>query len=646
MANNDNTANTNNTDNKKKGAARVEATLSFDGQGRLSTGTVRDALEAKEQLQDLTEDITARKRVNTETPAQVADDLARLAEIGEAVGRYVIAPPLAVLEDAATYYLRYVETIQQALRNGGATEETIQAVTEDYKHALFGVTPLIATAEQMKNATDAVKPFAAFSIDRPVFFFAVLRSYNLILYTLDGYNTHVKQQPDAEKRQQYFDGLFDGLRAVDAVAFDWLRQNGVFTVSDFAGMEQATIGRILGNIDAAAEVGEYCTYYCVSKLALNATEEQLRQINPPYCLRVGGPEYAYNLGERVAEDWLGRFNDISNFMAQAAQLVATGQTPTPETVQRARDIVRVSETMALILSRDVYTAEGPKANKILPISRYIEAYLRKRGTDLVYITTNAGEKGVEVTPRMVEKAIEGVNLLQLLYKVQPNNGVYRFETNLTEFSELCGFTDANDEQKLQLLASLMILNGLYLVVWRSSGQHAVSVLHIPEFGISGEAKGRVIIDVTTEAMKGRPQLVTMYDFQRLRKLAKGAAKNHFRYQILAKGQREERALVSEVFGYQYKLDELKDKPDELARARDDIRKHGSRDKKALQKWFDEYAQLGVIKYTRTKNPNGQYVYKWRRVTEPTEQERAELEQNKFDNLLLEESGTTEADTEA
>lgn len=639
-------SNTPNNDNSKKNAARVEVTLGFDDRGRISTGRITDAAGADERLQDLTAKVEARRQAGTDTPQQAADDLARLAEIGQAVGYYLIAPPLALFEAATIYHNRNIETVQRALRNGGATDETIQAVTEDYRRALFGLTPLRATADQMREATEAVKPFAAFNIDRCVFFFALLRSYNLILNTLEGYTVHVKQQPDAEKRQQYFNGLFDGLLAVDALAFDWLRQNGVITVSDFAGIEQATISRFLGNVDTAAEVGEYCTYYCISKLALNATGEQLRQINPPYCLRVGGPDNAYNLAERVAEDWLARFNDIADFVAQAAQLVATGQTPPPDTVQRARDIVKVPETMALILSRDIYTAEGPKANKILPISRYIESYLQRSGTDLVNITTNAGQRGVEVTPRTVEKAIEGVNLLQRLYKVRPANGWYRFETNLTEFSELCGYKDANDEQKLQLLASLMILRGLYLVVWRSTGRNAVQVLNVPEIGISGKDKGKVIIDVTTEAMKGRPQLVTMSDFERLRKIAKGAAKNHFRYQILAKGQMEERALVSQVFGYEYKLDELKDKPAELEKAREDIRKHGGRDKKALQKWFDEYAEMGVIQYTRSQNANGQYIYKWRRLKEPTAQERAELEQNKFDTLLLEESGTTEADATA
>lgn len=616
--------------------------MDFNEQGRLATGRITDAMDADRELKTLTAEIDERQRERLETPVQVAEDLARLAQIGETVGRYVIAPPLAVLEAAATYYQRNIEPVQRALRKGGATPETIQAVTDDYRRALFGVTPLTATAEQMREATEAVKPFAAFAIDRPVLFFALLRIYNLILNALEAYTVHVKQQPDAEKRQQYFNGLFDGLLAVDAVAFDWLRNSGLITVSDFAGMEQAAIARFLGNIDTAAEVGEYCTYYCISKLALNATGEQLRQINPPYCLRVGGSDNAYNLAERVAEDWLARFDDLADVVAKLAQAAETGQTPTPETAQRVRDIVKVSETMALILSRDIYAAaDGKQGRNILPISAFIADYLKRSGANAVYFNTNGQQTRVEVTPRTVENAIEGVNLLQQLRRVQPANGVYRLYTNLTEFSKLCGFTDANDEIKKQLLASLMVLNNLYLVVWYSGGQRVISVIHVPEFTISGPEKGKLIIDVTTEAMKGRPQLVSMTDFEALRKLAKGSAKNHFRYQILAKGQKDERALVSEVFGYQYKLDELKDKPDELEKARDYIRKNRSRDTKTLQRWFDDYAQLGFISYTRTKNARGEYVYKWRRIKEPTEQERAELEQNNFDNLLLKASGETE-----
>jgi len=615
----DNSGNIGNTDNTGNiGKARIEYTLNFDERGKL-----KHAAQPEFEIQP--------------NPEQ-------LARLRAMTGKYTITPPPPLMEAATRYYTRNVETVQKALRDGGADEQTVTAVSEDYRRTLFGITPLRATPEQMRAALTAVLPMAAFNLDRYVFYLGVLRPYNLILSTLNSYTVLVKQQPDAGKRQQYFDKVFTDMVAVDAVAFGWLRDNGIIAVSDFAGLRQSAIARFLGSIDATAEIAEYCTYYCVCKFALNAPTELLREINPPYSLAENyltrwGEEPPYMIAERVANDLAARFRDIAEKFNNVVR-DAAAQKPVTE---QARAVVRIPENFALILSRDIYMAEGPKAQKILPISRYIQAYLEKRGTDLVYIITNTGEKGVEVTPRTVERAIEGVNLLQQIYRVTPSGGFYRFKTNLSEFSELCGYTDANDEMKLQLLASLMVLNDLYLVVWRSGGRSAVKVVNVPEFGISGKVKGNVEIHVTTEAMRGRPQLVSLTDFFTLRRLAKGAAKNHFRYQILAKGQMEERALVSQVFGYEYKLDELKDKPDEYKAAREYIRKHRNTDIKNLQKWFDEYAQLGVIEYTRTKNTKGEYIYKWRRIKPVTEQERADIEQNNWETLLLKENGETEAD---
>ena len=615
----DNIGNTDNTGNT--GKARIEYTLNFDEQGKLKH-TAQPEFEIQPNPEQL-----ARLRAMT--------------------GKYTITPPPPLMEAATRYYYRNTETVQKALEGGGATEETITAVLEDYRRTLFGITPLRATPEQMRAALTAVLPMAAFNLDRYVFYLGVLRPYNLILSTLNNYALCVKQQPDAEQRQQYFDKVFTDMVAVDAVAFGWLRDNGIIAVSDFAGLRQSAIARFLGSIDATAEIAEYCTYYCVCKFAFNAPTEQLKEINPPYSLtenflsRWGG-EPPYIIAERVADDLAARFRDIAekfnNVVRDAAE-----QKPVTE---QAREIVRVPEKMALILSRDIYAAEGPKAKKILPISRYIQAYLENRGTDAVFITTNLGETRVDVTPRTIEKAIEGVNLLQQIYRVKPVNGYYRFETNLSEFSELCGYTDANDEEKAQLLASLKVLHDLYLVVWEKGGRSAVQVINVPKIGLSGKVKGKFEILVTTEAMRGRPQLVSIRDFFTLRRLAKGAAKNHFRYQILAKGQMEERALVSQVFGYEYKLDELKDKPDEYKAAREYIRKHRNADIKNLQKWFEEYAQLGFIEYTRAKNAKGEYIYKWRRIKPATEQEKAEIEQNKLENLFLKASGETEADVTA
>jgi hypothetical protein len=229
----------------------------------------------------------------------------------------------------------------------------------------------------------------------------------------------------------------------------------------------------------------------------------------------------------------------------------------------------------------------------------------------------------QVTPRTVEKVIEGVNALQNLHNVKPVNGIYKLETNLTEFSELIGFKDANQTQKLEIMRALQVLDGLYLAVWRSDGLKAVRVFTIQEIGLTGVYTGNLTLHVNADTMKGHPNLISFKDFDGMRKDAKGQAKNHFRSQIIAKGQKEENALLNEVFGYDVKLKNIQNTggtAEDIAKAKRVITNHKGRDKQSIAKWFEEYKQRGwLVWYTYTRNPKGEYIYKWRRGNIPQEQ---------------------------
>lgn len=571
-----------------------------------------------------------------DTPENILSELAELSKVAAQIGVYFITPPEWIAKAAINYFNNNKYRIGERFVQGGARPDTAEAVVADYGRALFGMNPPTATIEQMYDALKAVNPVSAFTADRYVLFLAVMRPYASIIKFQGDYEKYVKQEPQPAKRQEWFDAEPSKLAATEAVAFQWMQQNGRVVISDFAGVEQDAIRNFLNRMEQKMYVGNYVRYYAVAKFALCSPPEQLLAIEPPRSFPVR------NIATQYVEDIMAEIQ--RDFDAKAAKIAAvveksaTGETPPTEIVKEAREatnaIVRVPEKFALLLSRDLYTADGPKAETILPISRYIESYLQRRKADAVYITTNMGETRVVVTPRIVEKVIEGVNLLLTFNRVTPENGYYRVETNLTELSQLCGYKAANEDERLQLLAGLIILNGLYLVVWRSNGREAVQVFDVPKFGLSGGLKGNVVILVTAEAIKGKPQLVSMDDYFRLRQITKGAAQNHFRFQTFAKGQCEETALVDEVFGYKFKRDELKDKPDELAKANEYIRKHRARDTKTLQKWFKEYADMGVISYTRKQNAKGQWIYRWNRLKPPTPEELAEAERNKIESLLL------------
>ena len=106
----------------------------------------------------------------------------------------------------------------------------------------------------------------------------------------------------------------------------------------------------------------------------------------------------------------------------------------------------------------------------------------------------------------------------------------------------------------------------------------------------------------------------------MQKKAKGQAQFHFNSQLMAKGQKEENALIIEVFGYDTMEREAAGNPESERNVKEYIRKHKDRDKKKIAKWFEEYKQNGILEsYSRTKNAKGEYIYKWRRSNVPKPQ---------------------------
>ena len=157
------------------------------------------------------------------------------------------------------------------------------------------------------------------------------------------------------------------------------------------------------------------------------------------------------------------------------------------------------------------------------------------------------------------------------------------------------------------------------------------MLNVREIGVTGQARGELVIDVTTEAMKGRPQLLAFEDFKRMRAAAKGRAENHFRYQVIAKGHKTENALLNEIFGYSNAIREAEQQgadAETLDALRRNQQKHKPRDRARLLRMFEREQAAGFLTFRKYTNPKGETVYSWKRTDaadtqEPDEQEQPE-----------------------
>lgn len=542
--------------------------------------------------------------------------------------------PAALLSRTMEYYTEHARQIREHL-NAGASEfweldtETENVLLEDYARALFGVFDFRASREQMEKFR-ALRSGWAYNVDKYGLYYAVLGGYWGICRGLDEYDRITAAPKDyrgpefqEDAQQAYINGPND---SEDGRAVSYLIRTGEFNAARFAGVSgPAEVNAFLDRCQLFAAVIDYATYYGICKFCLWAAREEMDAIPAPRD-RFGEltpQQFAEQAAGHVRKS-LGRIAENLAEVVDAPTVEAATEAikqAREETKNPPRDIVRVPDTFAGVLSRDVYASKFGEhvqnENDILPIQAFISAYMEKHR-----------EETGTTTPRIIEKTIEGVNMLQRVENVKPVGDWYTYETTITEFATLCGYENPNAEQLRAVLLSLLVLKNLYLAVWKSDGIHAVNILNVPDIGVTGEARGKIRIQVNKDATKGRPQLLAWKDFERMRKEAKGLAENHFRYQIIGKGHKTENALLNEIFGYEKTIREATEQgadAETLNGIKRNQQKHKPNHKKRLLKMFEREQAAGFLTFRKYTNAKGEMVYSWKRTDtekqEPDEQEQ-------------------------
>lgn len=529
-------------------------------------------------------------------------DAVRLKQQG---GGYYVAPPEALLSAAEAYYNTHVEAVRDALTAGGADAETVAAVLFDYGAAMCGIFEHRATPQQIQNALTVFEtPAAAYDIDKYGLYVLYVHNYARKYFTLEDYTKRVKEQPDAGQRAAFFARPYTVNPDADAGALYWLLKNNYITVEDFAGIEQSAIQRFLTFLNRHGLNTFFYQYVYFAERALNATRGQLRRLTPPPNFRGAVSIALYNAYV------FGEYTDelIKEHEQRAAETQA--ERLTSDSRGELSGTVTVYENCALILGRPLYGSNsGADATQILPISCFVDDYVKK----------HAIENGI--TPGLIEKAVEGVNLLQQLKQTKPVGGVYTLHTNLSEFAKLCGYVDAGEQEKQQLFTALKVLHNLYIVLWKTNGRREAKQLfglnsyELPDNGATRE----LVLNVFDIVFSGRPQFMEAQKFKELRKAEKGAADRRFRYAIMAASKCNENELLARVFGYDAMRDEAQGDAKRLAKVNTYIRKHKAADRKRLRKMFDNYVKQGILESweVRPDKKTGAPVYYWKRLKPAT-----------------------------
>lgn len=530
---------------------------------------------------------------------------------------YSIQYPAELLAAAERYYNEKAPLIVEALEKGGADDMIINAVLFDYAAALCAFNTFSSTIETMEAALSALTPAQAFILDKYGLYVNVVSRYKRNIELYNEYKHRVKDADGVVDRALFFDGEAAG-KCTDfrAASLFWLQSYGEITANDFRGIPPTTTAAFLDYIRDFGLNAYYIYSTFTARYVLAADDTQVQSIDASP-LFYQNPADARTYADKMIDEIKVHLQNVE------LELAAVFNTSTPEETTQAKNKVEtaagatidVPPTITTILSRDVWgSASGANAQNILPISVFIDDFLEHH------------KDALPVSGLIIKNAIEGADALRRLKRPREiDKKRYSIDTNLSEFSGLCGYKDANEEEKKQLFTALRILSNLYVVVWDAAGRFALQLLNIPEYGISGKYKEKLTIELHAEAFKGRPKLITVGELLAMKKAEKGAAAMNFRYQILNGEHKAEETLLNQVFGYDTKIFEATGNtgdetvnPEGVAGARRLIQKHKPRDRKKLKQMFDDYAANDWIKYQRYTNKKGEIIYKWQRLNVPAD----------------------------
>lgn len=585
--------------------------------------------EAAELWANIAEDKTATEGAVEGTAdewAELFDLMRETKRDAERAGFWLLFPTETLLRRGEIYYNQRVGKIRDTMTRSGATPDVVAVTCQDYAGVLFGELKFRATPQQMQNALRALKPYEAFTIDRYGLYFGLLMNYSRFLFRLHDYDVAVKGVLATEEtKREYINGFYP---AMDARAVRWLLDSGYIQPSDFAGIDPADMNVFFNRIAEFSRLGEYTLYYTIARLALVATPQELAEVEAPPFLNMQTPIAKFC--EQVLHETAENLDRAAEKFAEAV----TSDTPTEQAQARRagtewhddtnRQTVKIHENYGIVLSRPVNVSpNGSEIVNTLPVQRYIDDF-NAHPTKYTNIAITAA-----VTQMTVQKVFEGVNLLpQYLSGAMKviDNGRFEFSTNISEFAEICGYADANQEQKNALLGGLLLLSNLYFVVDRpkkyaerinakgrkvraiTGGRSALRFLNVPEIGIDS---GALRIEVYPESLKGRPTFITAEAYKQLRAEAKGLTQSRFNFQIATKSHKSERDLIDEVFGF---ADMLKyATAEDLPKVTKYVQGHRSRERERLLRWFDEYVKAGIItdfKRVPSKTDKRDFVLLW------------------------------------
>ena len=524
-------------------------------------------------------------------------------------GVYIVVPTSELLAIATTYYTNHADIIRDNLIKENVSEDIIEAVINDYSAAIVGQFKISLTPQQMIELLKKVKPYKAYFWDKYVLYLGLMKFYIATLDLLREYTQVFKSSDTTIDAKNTFIEKHNTLD--DAICLKFLKDIECIKITDFEGIDRQKIINWLDDMDTLADFCKYAEYYAISSLAFNATDEQLKAIHPPI------PE-AVEMAQKYTNEIRNFLNNQADKMAQYIEADnITDREKIKKEVENwekktSNDTLRLSNTLLAIQTKHVYESKDETATAIRPIELRIKEYAE----------SNPQAKKL-ISPYKVEQVFQCVNYM-LRFGTPTNDGYINIETNLSEFAnELYGF-DANSEQKEEINIALDVLDGIYIVIPYPRRVEAIRMLIIKKRVVHDSGQLDLTIGISELVKKGATQVVSLSEYEKLKKQGKGQIQNRFNSMLLNKGHKKEIDALDDIFGYKAEIDvaqRMGESDEVIRKINANQKKNLSRDKRKLENMFIKAQADGLITYTKKKTGTGKrriptFIYEWQRIKEP------------------------------
>ncbi len=542
------------------------------------------------------------------------------------LGFYRPKPKNEIVQRVRSYAKERISAVARELQE--LDPQTQEIVIADYLRVVTGSMQLQANREQMLETTEKIKDARAFQVDRYGLYFGLLNNYRNACSAYDNLREGLK---DEEKKKKLIGDTVNGSlpwqeHFANYQAIGWEPLRG----ADFSDKDIDPSGICFYTVTQMyADMFRYLTFYCIARGAANCERDELKDLNKPQLICYANEDTLLDKSEEIFKNLQ---SSLDNLAVKYADFISARteeeRRKAKKQIQKAsNDSVRVYIETAKILSRPLsYFNRRDESGRPtsmqyrLALASYINEDRRAKGLP------NISSTELAATAQVVEMVLAGVALTIANKGTQASAETNPYcETNITEILRASGCSGKSAGMMQKALFALHFLDGREICY---NGSLVIKALVFDDKHISGRNRGKFRVYLHRELAK-RAFTVEGTTYKALTRGKKEPWQTRLKNQILTKEHKEEEALLNEVFGYEERVQEERERGYRMAqhltlfddeetqkeanpeRVWQNIKKNKGRDRKKVIAYFEELQKKGALTYERTFNQRmNTYNYSW------------------------------------